>query len=49
VLLYFKECKHVVLSGNSVVEPGPHLRQLVETDGAVDAIGLDDGIRLLGK
>jgi hypothetical protein len=46
VLFYFTECKNIVLSGNSVLKPGPHLRQLVETNGAVEAKGLHDGISL---
>jgi hypothetical protein len=47
VLLYFTECKNIVLSNNSVIAPGPNLRRLVETGVAVEgAKGLRDGINL---
>jgi Right handed beta helix region len=47
VLLYFTECKNIVLSNNSVIAPGANLRRLVETEGAVEgAKGLHGGIDL---
>jgi hypothetical protein len=47
VLLYFTECKNIVLTNNSVIAPGPNLRMLVETGHAVEGSkGLQSGIDL---